>query len=650
MPKAGWRRWVPSRRVVLWSFGGGFGLVVAVFTVGYLSVDIPLENKEARQQATDYYWADGSHMVSVGAVHRRDISLAEIPDSVERAVVAAENEGFYEDMGVSVSGLLRALKTAVGGGDVQGGSTITQQYVKNTYLTQEQTLTRKAKEFFISLKVSREKSKDEILQGYLNTSYFGRGAYGIQAAARAYYGIPAKELDPSQAAVLAALLKGAEEYDPAGSGKNHERAVQRWAWILDRQVETGKLPKAQRDTYTIFPEPLKRTRPTSLGGQTGYLVDIANKHIKKASGLTDKDLSRGGYRIRTTFEKDGVRELEQAVQRMRAQGLDPKKRQQDQHVEVGAASVRPSDGAVTAAYGGEDAVRRFSNNADTAGVAAGSAFKPFVLAAALKHGTTKGYGVTTNSYYDKSGIRNPDDPMLPAQLELDPQATLDRASRTTLRDALVKGGGNVTYTRLGKDVGPQNVKDTAVAAGLHEASMPRPEAADFPRGTSTPSAIRMASAYTTFGNDGQSVEPYSVTRVERDGHEIPGFARPVRRSALPPELALEVHSTLLDVGGAAMARSSLSPADRLALGPVAAGRTGKDDHLQSAWFVGRAKDLTTAVALFRTKPDVPQLLPMRDVGGPGTEHGNALAQRVWETYTSAALRSGGPQSDGPRSP
>jgi membrane peptidoglycan carboxypeptidase len=627
---------VPSWRVVLGTFAGGLVLLLGVLTFGYLSVDIPLENAEARQQSTDYFWADGSHMVSVGSIHRRDISLKEIPDSVQHAVVAAENDNFYEDMGVSVSGLFRALTTSVGGGEVQGGSTITQQYVKNTYLSQEQTLTRKAKEFFISLKVSREKSKDDILQGYLNTSYFGRNAYGIQAAARTYYGIPAKELNPSQAAMLAALLKGAEEYDPAGSGKNHERAVQRWAWILDRQVQTGKMPKAQRDTYRIFPEPLKRTRPTSLGGQTGYLVDIANKHIKKASGLTDKELSRGGYRIRTTFQKDKVVELEKAVKQMRTQGLDPKKRAQDQHVEVGAASVRPSDGAVTAAYGGDDAVRRFSNNADTAGVAAGSAFKPFVLAAALKYGTTAGYGVTTNSYYDKSGIRNPDDPMLPAQLKLDPNATLNRADRTSLRDALIKGGGNVTYTRLSKDIGPGKVKETAVAAGLHEASMPHPEAADFPRGTSTPSAIRMASAYTTFGNEGQSVEPYSVTKVELNGVEIPGFGKPEPRLAMAPEVARDVQDTLREIGGAALARSSLTPAQRLALGPVAAGRTGKDDNMQSAWFVGRANDLTTAVTMFRTKPDVPQLLPMRNVGGPGTENGNTLALRVWESYATAA--------------
>ncbi|MFI5802478.1 transglycosylase domain-containing protein [Streptomyces sp. NPDC051561] len=633
---------MPTRRMVLGGFGGGFALLVGVFVFGYVSVDIPLENAQARKQSTDYLWADGSHMVSVGSVHRRDISLSEIPDSVEQAVVAAENDTFYEDLGISFSGLGRALKSAFAGGEVQGGSTITQQYVKNTYLTQEQTLTRKAKEFFIALKVSREKEKGEILQGYLNTSYFGRNAYGIQAAARVYYGIPAKDLDPSQAAMLAALLKGAEEYDPAGSDANHQRAVQRWAWILDRQVQLGKMPQAQRDSYKIFPEPQKETRPTSLGGQTGYLVDIANKHIKKASGLTGKDLARGGYRIRTTFEKGKVRELEESVKRARAKGLDPKKRKEDQHVEVGAATVRPSDGALVAAYGGEDAVRRFSNNADTAGVPAGSAFKPFVLAAALEHGTSDNRFVSSNSFYDRSGIRNPDDPMLPAEMRLlGPQAAaVARADRTSLREVLAEGGGRVTFTRLSKDVGPQTVKATAVAAGLHEASMPHPEAKDFPRGTSTPSAIRMASAYGTFGNGGDSFEPYSVTKVETEGRELPGFGKPKPRHALQPKVAADVQQTLRDIGRSAMSRTALTPEERYSLGPVAAGRTGSDDYLQSAWFVGRTHELSTAVTLFRTKPDVPQLLSMRNVGGPRADNGNDLALRIWERYTLATTKPG----------
>lgn len=397
--RTNWRRWVPSWRHVLSGVLLGCGALAGLFAVVYASVDIPDENAEARRQGSVYYWADGSQLVSVGTVNRQNVTLADIPASVEDAVIAAENETFYDDPGVSVTGLARAVVSVVKGGETQGGSTITQQYVKNTYLTQEQTATRKVKEFFISLKLNNKQTKEEILQGYLNTSWFGRGANGVQAAAQAYYGIPAKDLDPSQAALLAALLKGAEQYDPAISKGNHERAVGRWKWILDRQVETGSMTKAERAEYREFPEPRTAAKPTSLGGQTGYLVDIANKYIKKSSGLTDKDLARGGYRVHTTFEKDRTQQLERAVRSVRARDLDPKKRPEDKYVEVGAASVRPEDGAVVAVYGGADATTRFANNADTAGVPVGSAFKPFVLAAALQHGK----GITLESGYDSEG-------------------------------------------------------------------------------------------------------------------------------------------------------------------------------------------------------------------------------------------------------
>lgn len=159
------------------------------------------------------------------------------------------------------------------------------------------------------------------------------------------------------------------------------------------------MTKAERAAYQKFPEPRPTAKPTSLGGQTGYLVDIANKYIKRRSGLTDKDLARGGYRVHTTFVKAKVQQLERAVRGVRKRDLDPKKRPEDRYVEVGAASVRPDDGAVVAVYGGADAITHFANNADTAGVPVGSAFKPFVLAAALQHGD----GITLDSGYDSGG-------------------------------------------------------------------------------------------------------------------------------------------------------------------------------------------------------------------------------------------------------
>ncbi|MFF8918455.1 transglycosylase domain-containing protein [Streptomyces sp. NPDC015032] len=628
--RSNWRRWVPSWRQVLSGILLGSGALAGLFAMVYASVDIPDENAEARRQGTVYYWADGSRMVSVGAVDRQNVTLTGIPDSVKHAVIAAENETFYSDSGVSAKGIARAAVSMVKGGETQGGSTITQQYVKNTYLSQEQSATRKFKEFFISLKLSNQQSKEEILQGYLNTSWFGRGAYGIQAAAHAYYGIPAKDLDPSQAALLASLLKGAELYDPAGGKGNHERAVGRWEWILDRQVEIGTMTKAERAAYQKFPEPRPAAKSTSLGGQTGYLVDIANKYIKKRSGLTDKDLFRGGYRVHTTFDKAKVQQLERAVRDVRKRDLDPKKRSEDKYVEVGAASVR-SDGSVAAVYGGADAVTHFANNADTAGVPVGSAFKPFVLAAALQHGD----GITLDSGYDNEGrlIKGVPYMAVPALPGAGPGQVMV-TTPTPLREALVNSS-HATFTQLGKDIGLKKVKELAVSAGLHEESLARLDKS-FPLGTSTPSAVRMADAYTAFSNDGMRADPWSVTRMTRDGEAVEGFGKPELRRAMDALVANDVNNTLGMLAWKRLGRDGkLAASDGpMAADDLSAGATGEDDRMKSAWFIGHTKGLTTAVTMFRSKPGTPQLLGMQGVGGPDSGRGNVFPPRIWSAYVT----------------
>ncbi|CAM5668452.1 peptidoglycan glycosyltransferase OS=Streptomyces alboniger OX=132473 GN=CP975_14920 PE=4 SV=1 [Streptomyces alboniger] len=611
--RAGVRRWLPSWRQLLAAVSLAVLASVAAFVAVYVSVDIPDENDAARREANVYYWSDGTQMVSTGEVNRQSVELDQIAPAAVNAVIAAENETFYDDSGVSLKGLGRAAVSVVSGAETQGGSTITQQYVKNTYLSQDRTVTRKVKEFVIALKVDRVKSKAEILKGYLNSSWFGRGANGIEAAAHAYYGIPAKKLNPSQGALLAALLKGADLYDPAGGAGNDRRARERWSWILDRQVDVGLMSERERAKYRTFPEPRRQSRSTSLGGQTGYLVDVANKYLKQRTGLTDEDLARGGHQIHTTFDKAGVRRLEQAVRGVLARDTDPGRRAADRHVQVGAASVRPSDGALVALYGGPDATEHFSNNADTSGVPAGSAFKPFVLAAALQNGLAPPgprQSVLADSSYAADGS------LRPAAGEPDPD-------HPTLREALYPGG-NATYVRLGKDVGHDEVRRTAVAAGLLPQSMAEPDPA-FPVGSSTPSAIRMATAYGTFASGGTRHAPYSVTKVVKDGEALPGLTRPAAGRALDPEVAREV-SDALRVGAEGF-------------GPgVSAGRTGDQDRLRTAWFTGFTKDLSTAVTLFRLSPDEPRLLPLSGVGGDKSGRGNTLPPRIWGAYMKLGPR------------
>ncbi|MFJ5221941.1 transglycosylase domain-containing protein [Streptomyces sp. NPDC088400] len=599
--RTGRRRWVPSWKLVSGLAVLTVGSVAGAFAVVYQMVDIPGENVDARRQATVYYWADGSRMVSVGDVNRQDVALDQVPDAVERAAVAAENADFYSDSGVSVTGIARAVVAMFKGGETQGGSTITQQYVKNTYLSQDQTVTRKGKEFVLALKVNSRMSKEDILQGYLNTSWFGRDSYGIQAASYAYYGIPADDLNPSQGAFLATLLKGADSYDPALGPANRERAVDRWEWVLDRQVETGVMSAQERATYKDFPEPKKPTKPTSQAGQIGYLMDITNKYLKSRIGLTGKELALGGYRIHTTFEKDKVDALAKAVEKVRAEKLDPAKREADRHVEVGAASVRPEDGAIVAVYGGSDAIKHFSNNADTSGVPVGSAFKPFVYAAALK----------------RQGA-------FPAK------AAEQRArAGTSLAVSLLKSE-NSLYVQTGKKLGLDKVRDTAIALGLRKESMAKLEPT-FSIGTSTPSAVRMAGAYTTFVNDGERRDPYSVTKVERNGVALDGLDRPGTVRALDPEVAQVVSEALLGVGRDSIARHGKSWSDAF----VRAAKTGVNDRMKSAWFIGTTPELSTAVTMFRTKPDTPQLLGMQGVGGGDSERGGVFPPLMWTYYQLA---------------
>lgn len=187
--RTGWRRWVPSWRQWLAAWGLAIGLSTSLLAIAYAATDIPKNlNTYATQQDNVYFWSDGTPMARTGWVQRQAMPLKDIPEQVRWAVLAAENESFYSDPGISFKGISRALVRTVGQGDTQGGSTITQQYVKNVYLTQNQTVTRKFTEAMISLKLDNRMSKDKILEGYLNTSWFGRGTYGLQRAAQAYYG------------------------------------------------------------------------------------------------------------------------------------------------------------------------------------------------------------------------------------------------------------------------------------------------------------------------------------------------------------------------------------------------------------------------------------------------------------------------------
>ncbi|MYS91502.1 penicillin-binding protein [Streptomyces sp. SID5464] len=641
---------MPSWKLVSGLCIGFFGSLVAVAGIGYAMVGVPNEeNAAALSQNNVYYWADGSQMVAAGSgQNRQNVTIERIPKAMQWAVISAENKSFYQDSGVDPMGIARALANMARGGDTQGGSTITQQFVKNTYLSQEQTITRKFKEMFISIKVGTKLSKPEILQGYLNTSYYGRGAYGIQAAAQAYYGKEAKDLKPSECAFLAALLKGPTYYDPAGNESidesanadaNRKRSETRWRWILEQMHNDKRITDAEyQEAIKKYPMPQGRKATKGMSGQIGYLADTAKKYVLNHSNITEKQFDQGGYQIRTTFEKAKVEALAKAVKKVEKEKLNPEKRELDKHVQFGAASVKPKDGAIVALYGGAGYENgHFNNNADTSGVPVGSTWKPFVLAAAMEHGTYRSDGpLSPLSKYngnDHLKVRNNDGSYV-LKKDNTPFFQENESDHPwgyiTLRKAMEQSV-NTPFVQLGMDVGMRNVRDVAEKSGILDASFATLNPS-FALGTSTPSAIRMADAYATFAAAGKQASPYSVTSVKFNGQEVEGFDKPRITQAMPENVANNVTDVLENVIQNGTGKNAL------ALGRTAAGKTGTTDENKSAWFVGYTQQLSTSVAMFREDPKSAKLLSMNGTAGEESIHGGDTPTQVWTEYMKAALK------------
>ncbi|MEU2832834.1 transglycosylase domain-containing protein [Streptomyces lavendulae] len=636
--RTGWRRWAPSWRqwlgACLYAFTGMVGFVA----IAYATTDIPDDlNSFAKQQDNIYYWADGSTMARTGWVSRQEMPLDKVPPKVQGAVLAAENASFYSDPGVSPSGVLRAVRAAMTGGETQGGSTITQQYVKNAYLSQERTLSRKFTELLLAVKLDNQKPKKQILQDYLNTSWFGRGTYGIQRASQAYYGKDVSQLNASEGAFLASLLKGAGLFDPALGKENRERAVERWSWILDRMVETGQISAAERATYKTFPEPSGTSLSGTPGAQTGYLVELAKQYAVKSGHIKDSDFDLGGYQVYTTFDQSRMTALTAAVQNAQ-KGFDAEKRPDtDKHAKIGAASVAP-DGRLLAVYGGPDYLKQGFNESNATTIPAGSAFTPLVYAAGLDEGVLRTRGkartpLSPTALYDGNDqvtVQTPEGPYWDRSGKV-VKGRNDGGrnwGQVTLRQA-VANSVNTPMLQLGLDVGLDRVEAFAERSGLLASSL-GPRIPTFALGeNSTPSAIRMAGAYETFAADGMHTDPYSVRSVTRNGAAVPLDApKPVR--AVSAKTARAVTEALRD----AVTEGSAKAAGKAR--PGAAGKTGTTAANTAGWFVASTEQESTAVVVYRMALTDLIPLPLTGLGGdaPGTP-GSDRAVRLWADYVKA---------------
>ncbi|MGI5456253.1 transglycosylase domain-containing protein [Streptomyces sp. CA-249302] len=666
--KYGVARWLPSWKLVAGLFIGFFGSMVAVAGIAYAMVGVPDIAKTAEAQNNVFYWSDGSEMVATGGeTNRQIVNLSQIPKAMQYAVISQENKTFYTDSGIDPKGIARAVFNMARGGETQGGSTITQQFVKNAMLDdQSQTVSRKFKEIFVSIKVGTTVSKDEIMAGYLNSAYYGRGAYGIQAAARAYFNKDAVDLNPGECAFLAAMLKGATYYDPAGATSldssatpeaNSRRALVQMQNTLDKMVEYGHLSATDRAKYTKLPTWQNPRSNNKLSGQVGYLVDLAKAYLVNNTNISADDLQKGGYSIYTTFDKKKVKELETAVTNVQKANIKPKQRPKtDTHVQFGAASVEPSTGAIRAIYGGEDATKHFTNNADVTGAQIGSTMKPFVLAAAMQWGVRdKSLGaeqaqdertqISPKSLYsgkNKLKIKDYDGTIWKNEKGEEWLQTNDGNEsygsppkyQIDLREAM-RESVNSAFVQLGMDVGLDKVKEAAIAAGLKKDSLAGTSFPSFSIGISDPSAIRMAGAYGTFASSGKQRDPFSVTKVtSKDGtvftHEdkvTQAFTAPVADNVT------DVLKTVVEKGTGTNAQLP---------GRQVAGKTGTTDGNKSAWFVGYTPQLSTSITMFRYDDDESQknrtFLEMYGTGGQEKIHGASFPSEIWHDYMTEALK------------
>ncbi|WKE73885.1 transglycosylase domain-containing protein [Streptomyces sp. WP-1] len=632
--RTGWRRFVPTWKMTLGTFVFLVLAVIGLFFVGYSLVDIPPANALATKQANVYLYADGSQIARDtrdSQVNREKVTLAEVSKDAQHAVLAAEDRDFYTESAIDPKAMLRAAWNTATGKGKQSGSTITQQYVKNYYLAQEQTVTRKAKEFFISIKLDRNKSKDEILEGYLNTSYFGRNAYGIQAAAQAYYGRDAKDLDPARAAYLAALVNAPSEYDVVAHPENRSAAVARWNYVLDGMVKQGWLSQSER-TGMKFPMPKEQTLSTGMSGQRGYLVD-AVKHYLIANHILDSDqLEAGGYRITTTIQKGKQDAFVKAVNDQLVSKLDKKNNKVDSYVRAGGASVDPKTGQVVAMYGGIDYVKQYTNGATRGDFQVGSTFKPFVFTSAVQNGSTTedGRRITPNTQYDGTNER-------PVQgwnggayaPQNEDQKSYGQITVTKATDLSV----NAVYAQMAVDVGPSKVKQTAIDLGIPADT---PDLQPYPSialGPATASVLDMAEGYATLANHGKHGTYTMVKKITRNGTDeikLPDTSVKQAVSRAAADTTTAMLKSVVQGGTATAAQGAGRPA---------AGKTGTAENDTAAWFAGYTPDLATVVSVMGQDPVTAKHMPLYGALGQARMNGGGPPTQIWAQYTHDALKN-----------
>lgn len=557
--------------------------------------------------------SDGSPLTMLHAEeNRRIVPLSAIPAVLRDAVVAIEDQRFWEHKGVDLRAVLRAAVANTSEGRVvEGGSTITQQYVKNEILTNDRTLHRKVEEATLAYQLEQRYSKERILELYLNTIYFGNGAYGVEAASQEYFGRTVEQVTLSQAALLAGVIRAPTTNDPFA---NPEVATARRNVVLAKMVELGKLSPAEAAAAAAEPLTL-RTQAADERYPAPHFVERVKRFIldDERFGATPearrKLLFQGGLRVTTTLDPARQAQAEAAIARVLSKpGADP---------EASLVSLDPRSGYVRALVGGRgffDGGPQAKFDLATQGRRpAGSSFKPIVLAAAVAA------GIRLDKVYDAPARLNI---RLPHEVWEVENYEGGGGGRLSLYEATV-ASVNTVYAQLILEVGPDKAIQLAAAMGITSPLQPLPSAV---LGTNDVSPLDMASAYATLANRGTWVAPVFVTKVVTADGTVLYQHRHQQKRVMDEEVAdatTDVLRQAVERGTGVQAR----------LGRPVAGKTGTGQQWRDAWFVGFTPQLATAVWVGfpeQQRSMVPPATRIRVTGG-------SWPAQIWQLYMSAAL-------------
>ena len=593
-------------------FLAGFGFIAAstLFAFAWFTVSIPDANAYVNSQSTIIQYSNGAEIARIGSQNRQILPLAKIPLNLRNAVMAAEDRNFYSNKAFSVTGIARALLNNLKSGSLngEGGSTITQQYAKTAFLSPSRTIQRKIKELVISLKLENSLSKDQILENYLNTIYFGRGSYGVQTASQQYFNRNANQLTLSQAAVIASILRSPGYYDPSLSKENEARLQGRFKYVINGMLDK-KWISAEDAAKAKYPVVIPRTKSGQLSGPKGHIVAAVQKEMGKL-GFTEDQLLVGGLVIKTTLNQRAQQSAVDAVTKFR-----PEKAPANLH--IGLAAVRPGTGEIIAMYGGADYLVRQLNDATQSIAQAGSTFKPFALIAGLEA------GIPLTSVWNGDSPQVFDDLGKPY-----PVANFGEEGwgQLNLLEATAHSV-NTVFVPLGQKAGLDKVVDAARRAGIPEsvAMVPAPSVV---LGVASPHVLDVANSYATFAAQGIYSKPYLITSVTGPNKGLLYEGQTQTQEVFAKDVMADLTYALKGVvtGG--------SGYEALKLGRPAAGKTGTSQSNASAWFSGYTPQLAASVAFFRDSASE----SLKGIGGMTTLTGGSFPARIWTAFMKGALR------------